>query len=216
MQVLFFVADDENGRTASDVAAHLGITVPTSHHILNTLVDEGVVTKDRSRRYRLGPKVGVLSDAFLRDTSPPPYLMEPLRRLATATEETAYICAWRNTWRDTGAEVMASIEGAHSVRVAGLKPGFQANPHARAAGKALLAHLDESALDGYLATHKLEKLTSNTITDEKILRAELAKIRTRGYALDFEEFAEDLCCVAAPVVHDGNSGRCLLALGPGL
>ena len=41
--------------------------------------------------------------------------------------------------------------------------------------------------------------TPQTITTAKALEAELARVRKAGYALDREEFAQGLLCLAAPV-----------------
>ena len=48
----------------------------------------------------------------------------------------------------------------------------------------------------------LTRYTPNTITDVERLHQELAAVRKRGYALDMEEFEEDLRCVGAPIWDD--------------
>ena len=45
----------------------------------------------------------------------------------------------------------------------------------------------------------LTRCTQNTITEVERLHQELAAVRERGYALDMEEFEDDLCCVGAPI-----------------
>jgi DNA-binding IclR family transcriptional regulator len=46
------------------------------------------------------------------------------------------------------------------------------------------------------------KRTANTITNPEDLRKELAAVRARGYAIDQEEDAEGIVCVAASI-RDG-------------
>jgi DNA-binding IclR family transcriptional regulator len=55
-------------------------------------------------------------------------------------------------------------------------------------------------------------VTPNTITDPKALKRELDEIREQGFALDREEFALGLSCVAVPV--DGSSPFALTVAGP--
>lgn len=69
-----------------------------------------------------------------------------------------------------------------------------------AGGKALLASLDPSVIDGWLDSGvKLPALTPNTIIDRKRLHDELAKIRSQGYAIENEELSPRRACVGAPI-----------------
>jgi DNA-binding IclR family transcriptional regulator len=72
------VATAPGGCTATAAAAAVDIPVPTAYHLLNTLVDAGLLAKDESRRYRLGARVGLLAEAFLAQVSAPAYLVERL------------------------------------------------------------------------------------------------------------------------------------------
>jgi DNA-binding IclR family transcriptional regulator len=198
VEILVFVAAGAKGRSSADIAAELGIPVPTAYHLLNTLVDEGALYK-YERRFYLGPTVGLLADAFFQQDTQPPYAMEPLRELSRSTGETVYLA----TWRHDESRIVAMIEGANAVRVAGLGSGQWGAAHARASGKLLLALLADGALDTYLATHALRPFTARTITDEAAFRAELARIRQDGYAIDSEEFADGVSCVAAPIRKSG-------------
>jgi DNA-binding IclR family transcriptional regulator len=73
--------------------------------------------------------------------------------------------------------------------------------HARASGKLLLAFATPAEREAYLRSHTLEPLTPRTVVDPKKLSAELDLASRRGYALDMEEFREDVRCVAAPVLQ---------------
>ena len=63
----------------------------------------------------------------------------------------------------------------------------------------MMAYYPENLIKQYSA-YPLAKMTEKTITDWEILKAELATIRTRGYALDSEEEAEGKTCIAVPVL----------------
>ncbi|MGE5147346.1 MAG: IclR family transcriptional regulator C-terminal domain-containing protein, partial [Candidatus Eiseniibacteriota bacterium] len=58
---------------------------------------------------------------------------------------------------------------------------------------------DPTTRERYLASHPLNRRTRYTITDIDTLRAELAAIAERGYAMDQEEYAEGVCCMAVPI-----------------
>jgi DNA-binding IclR family transcriptional regulator len=194
-QLLLRIADS-NGMTAADAAREAGIPLTTAYHLLNTLLAEGILTRDSARRYGLGPKIATLSLAYARG-GPSEQLLNAVRHLAKTTGETAYLSAWRN-----GQVVaLAIIEGSNTVRVGQIHAELRGCEHARASGKLMLAHLDDSALDSYLDTRELEALTPNTITDKDKLRAHLEDIRRDGYSFDEAEFTEGVGCVAAPVLE---------------
>jgi IclR family transcriptional regulator, acetate operon repressor len=96
------------------------------------------------------------------------------------------------------------------VRVAEVASGPYEHGHARANGKVLLAYAWPEVREAYLRSHPLDRLTENTIGDREELERELKRIRKRGYAIDQEEYAAGLCCVAAPLLQDG---RIIAALG---
>jgi IclR family transcriptional regulator, acetate operon repressor len=196
--LLLLVAQQSEGLRGKEAAAALEVPVPTAHHLLATLVDEGLLARDGQRRFVLGPRVGVLADAFLRNAIPD-WLAAPLQRLAEEAAETAYLTAWR----DGAIHALASVEGASAVRVGAVPRGPYRHPHARATGKLLLSFARPDQRDRILERDPLEALTPNTIIDRVALDAELEKIRRRGWAEDREEYAEGVSCVAAPVLLDG-------------
>jgi len=136
---------------------------------------------------------------WLRDSRAPEYYRRPLRGLAVATGETAYLAAWRNET----ITVLETIEGAQAVRVAGLSVGYGDDVHARASGKLLLAFAPPADRDRLLSQARLRPLTSKTITDRGRLDEELEHIRRERIAFDLGEFADGVFCVSAPITEDG-------------
>ena len=188
----------ENGAMrASQIAGRLDAPLPTVFHLLSTLTNVGLLDKLEDRRYQLGPKVGLLAEAFAAQVSAPEYLLERLREMADRTGETAYLSGWRRG----DATVLSIVEGHRAVRVSGLHLGFAGSTHARASGKVLLAFGGPSALDDYLARHSLDGSPARTATDADTLRRVIEQTRADGYAVDEEEFAEGVSCVAAPVLN---------------
>lgn len=199
-RILSVLADEPEGRTAKEVAEALDLPLPTAYHLLGTLVGEGLVSKDSRRRYRLGPALGKIGDAFARQFSPAEYLVGPLHRLAAETGETAYV----GSWRHGRIVVLASVEGDRALRVSGAHVGYVESAHARASGKLLLALASEDERRSYLQLHPLVAETPRTIVSPGELDLEFERIRLRGYAVDEEEFREGVACVAAPVIESGH------------
>jgi DNA-binding IclR family transcriptional regulator len=200
-RILVHLSQQPDGSTAKEVAVALALPLPTAYHLLGTLVAEGLVAKDSRRRYGLGPALGAISDSFLRQFSPPEYLVAPLHRLAHQTGETAYVVGWRHD----RIVVLASVEGQNAVRVSGLHLGYIENAHARASGKLLLAYADDEMRSGYLALNPLVSVTPHTIVKADEFELELERTRLRGYAVDEEEFREGVACLAAPVLEGSRA-----------
>jgi DNA-binding IclR family transcriptional regulator len=69
-----------------------------------------------------------------------------------------------------------------------------------ASGKVLLAYLDEQSLVDFFRGGPLEALTPKTITDPQLLRKELKRIKSEGYALSTgERVLDGLCAISSPV-----------------
>ena len=192
---LLWIADNE-GVTATELARHFEVPTPTAHHVLSTLVWEGLLAKDGSRRYYMGPKIGVLAASFTREQAVPSVWQRALAGLAASSGETAYLTAWRGD----ELRILAGVEGSRAVRVPDIHIGLYSDAHARASGKLLLALAPPSQRDAYLARLPLRKLTRKTITTRKRLDAELEHIRTVQYATDDEEFADGLACLSVPIL----------------
>ena len=198
-RILVHLAEQQESRTAKQIAAAVGLPLPTAYHLLGTLVGEGLLTKDSGRQYQLGPALAAITDAYMRQFTPPDYLVGPLRQLAETSGETAYVGCWRHN----RLAVLASVEGRNAVRVSGVHIGFVASAHARASGKVLLAFAPDSLQEAYLLENPLEAVTPRTIVEPGELRLELERTRLRGFAVDEEEFREGVACVAAPLLESG-------------
>jgi IclR family pca regulon transcriptional regulator len=66
-------------------------------------------------------------------------------------------------------------------------------------GRVLLAALPDDELEERLARIDVRRLTSHTVSDEKALRAEIARVRAQGYAVVDQELEPGLRSVAAPI-----------------
>ncbi|WP_414166988.1 IclR family transcriptional regulator [Streptoverticillium reticulum] len=128
----------------------------------------------------------------LRDVALP--VLEELRR---RTDETVHL-----TVPEGGKVVLIErLETSQPVRIV-LPLGQQLPLHASSNGKAVLAASPPETIERYLA-EGLPRYTDTTITDPERLRAELAVIRARGYAVNGGEWRSDVSAVAAAVVAAG-------------
>jgi DNA-binding IclR family transcriptional regulator len=195
LRILDTLTQHPEGLGVGDIAKQLELNVSTTHHLVNTLVDANYVTQLDTGQYRLGHAVARLYGSYQLTQQPEARLKTRLNQLVTAIQETGYLAGWQ-----AGDVVIQAIaEGSQQLRVGGLQVGFHGHTHARAAGKALLAYLAPQQLDAYLAAHPMDRLTAHTLTSAAALKAQLQQVVKQGYALDEEEFADGIGCVAAPI-----------------
>jgi len=192
--IVLAVARSDNGLSTREISETVGISRQATYHLLHTLVGTGVLTRDDRNRYLLGLRAGTIAEGFARQLAPSEHLAPIVRLLAQETGETAYAAGW---WSGEIA-TLSLARGTNAVQAAEVPQGYVGNAHARAAGKLLLAFAKPSLRDDYLAARPLTRLTPKTITRRRDLDRQLEEIRTRRYAVDDEEFAEGLACIAVP------------------
>ena len=79
----------------------------------------------------------------------------------------------------------------------------------------MLAELAEAELNDIIRRCGLRAVTRNTLTTPAELKAELGKIRARGYAIDDEENEEGVRCVGAAVRdYSGQPAAAISVSGP--
>lgn len=195
MSIVFAVAESGAGLNVSEIRARTGLPLQATYHLLHTLQSLGLVRRARENRFVLGLRVGDLIDGFNRQFSCPEELRALVKKIAEKSGETSYASGWLD-----GDLITLAVEtGTNPIQAwGGASRRRGGDVHARASGKLLLAVASEEERERFLQTRKLVPLTANTITDTGSFRREIRKIQSDGYAVDHEEYAEGLCCVAVP------------------
>lgn len=207
LEVLELVVTNPGKFTAKGLAQHLGTSLSTVYHVINTLEDVGFVQPSRrGGGLEPGPAMARLHRSMGESPSAAERTKILLREVADQTETRSYLAVW-----DGGDLEIADVEGRPGGReLPTLKKGFRGAAHALALGKVLLAHLDPSQWPRYVREPVLESFTDHTIRDPAELARSLAAVRREGLATDREEFAAGLCGIALPMYTDDH---CVAAIG---
>lgn len=196
LDVLEAVAQN-TGMTLTGVSDALDQSPATIYRVLSTLEARDMVEVDpQDQSWHIGPMAFRLGSAFLRRSGVVERSRAVMRSLMEDTGETS------NLGIEKGGDVMfvSQVETHESIR-AFFPPGTVSPMHASGIGKALLSQFSEPALDRFLDHGALERFTERTICDPYTLKADLALIRSRGFAFDDEEKATGMRCVAAPILN---------------
>jgi IclR family acetate operon transcriptional repressor len=181
------------GLSVTEIAERLGVAKSTALALARTLTEAGLLRGiDPGPRYVLGLKLLRLGDLVGQQISSAKLGLPTLRELSSVTGMTARLAS-----NEGGYPVfLERIDGEGSVRFHA-PLGQREQPHATAAGKAILAHLEEDEVRRILGDSGMPRYTAKTLTDIESLLIELERIRNVGYALDDEEEAEGVFCVGA-------------------
>lgn len=207
LEVLCCFSSERPEWGCTEIAEHLGLYKSTVHRFLATFEQAGLVERTATKRYRLGIRALELGNTFRAHQKLLEAAERPLRNLAEATD-----CITRLVQMD-GREclVMLRVAGAHPV-VFTPYPMFRMGAHHTAAGKVLLASLDETGVNRYIGVRRtLKPLTPKTIVDPDELRCHLGRVAAQGYAVDDEESTRGQRCLAVPV-HDRQTGATIAAI----
>ncbi|WNV75075.1 IclR family transcriptional regulator [Geodermatophilus sp. DSM 44513] len=181
---------------ATELAHRIGTSKATAFRLARTLQSSGYVIQLPDARYRLGPRCLTLAASAFKDIDLRGELRWAQEELNERTGETTLLAV------ATGREAVCidAIPSRHSVMsvatVGAIWPLHTSSP-----GLAMLAE-DEDLLERYLS-EPLSRHTESTITEPAALRALLADVRARGYAVNRAYWRDDVCAVGA-VVHDAT------------
>ncbi|MGY6633343.1 MAG: HTH-type transcriptional regulator BhcR [Alkalilacustris sp.] len=185
------------GLTLTDLSKAAGEAPATVYRALVTLEQHGVVELDPAgQHWHVGAGAFRIGSAFLRRTKVAERARAPMQDLMRTTGETA------NLGIETDDQVLflTQIETHEAIR-AFFPPGMKSPMHVSGIGKALLAYFPPDRVARIVARKGLAGFTARSLTEPDRLMADLAATRARGHAIDDEERAEGMRCVAAPVFN---------------
>jgi DNA-binding IclR family transcriptional regulator len=200
LSLLDHVGRAEHPCTIGELAVMTGMSRPTTHRLVQTLVGAGFLQQNR-RDGRLSIGLAVLPlAASLLDT----------HRLRTEALPHMHSLAQRlNARVNMGIlyqQRVLILAGADKPTLPLMQSRFGRTVpvHCCALGKAILAHLPAPEAQAMLAEQSLAARTPNTITAVPALLADLEKTRQRGWSTEFRENTPTSCCVGVPILHGGE------------
>ena len=203
-----FGSGSEHALAMIEVADRLGYTRAAAMRILATLEDMGYVRLD-GRIYTLTPKVLSLGYAYLVSLGFRAIAKPILDDLMRQTQETCSI----GVLDDKDVVYVARSEARRLIRI-DLAVGSRLPAHVNSMGRVMLAALPDRALDAFLRSVKLEKITARSIVDKAELKSRIVAIREAGYCYIDGEVEDRIAGLAAPIRD--RDGRVIAALNMSL
>ena len=203
--ILRAVAGARGGIALNILARQVRLAPSTTHRLLMTLRQEGLVQDDGNGLWFVGADAFAIGSAFVRDRNIVDVASPVMQRLMQEAKETVNLAVPI----DGEALYLSQVECEQIMR-AFARPGSRVPMHSSAVGKALLAHMPGPAVNAIVERRGLPRLTERTITDRAALENDLRMVRSQGFAIDDGEHAIGLRCVAAAIF--GANGAPVAAL----
>ncbi|WP_207281507.1 IclR family transcriptional regulator [Pseudomonas sp. FW300-N2F2] len=196
----------EGGERVTQLAQRIGLSQPTTHRLLRSLMDEGMVEQDaRSKRYRLSLEFFALAaragnTGNLRDLVRPAML-----RLSASLGDSLFLLA-RSGF---DAICLDRSEGPFPIRTFTGDIGGRVALGVGQGSLAILAFLPEEERDTVIQ-YNLPRLKDFHLYDEVFLRSEVQNVRALGYAGRNTGVLQGMAGVAVPILD--RDGRAVAAL----
>lgn len=202
IEVLHVIGASPQG--VPEVAATLKINRHAAYRLLHTLETHGMVQRDQQGRYCLGLRMWELGIAANPHVAVIAAARPQAQQLLEKFGETVHLAIY-----DAGDVVyIDKLDGAHTLRTY-TRLGGRAPALRVATGKALAAFLPSDEYEQLFARQVEAGLNADEVGR---LRAESARIREEGFAINRGELVAEIGGVAAPILHPSGSPA-LAAIG---
>ena len=200
LQILSLFSNRRPVLGVSEISRSMGLPKGTVHGLVKTLINQGFLKQNTSKKYTLGLKIYELGMILAETLEINQKAAVPVQQLAQRSQLICRVAIW------DGESAVVTLT-AHPRRHAALPHhiGPRAYAYCTGFGKAALAFIEESQIKAYLERIKLVPITTGTITSKKSLGVDLAETRKRGYSIDREESMPGIGCLGAPIFERNGS-----------
>jgi len=197
-EILVCLSDDVH--KVSDIARRTGFSKSTVHRVLKLMEQSQLAVQDTlNRRYYLGPLITRLaSNAITTHKRLITCADAEMKRLADITEETVVLDMMVGFKYQTLYEIASplNLKVTREIKMSG---AALASLYAGASVKVLMAQLDDKRLQMLMSVINIIAATERTVTDKKILMAQVAEVKKTGFSVSHSERIPDTICVSVPV-----------------
>lgn len=207
LRVLETVARRGTGVNDTELARETGIGTERLTTLLRMLRREAYVEQIADGAYVAGAAFTRLGSAEGHEQATREKLQHTLDRLRDSVGAAVYLSRYVD-----GEVTVTQYADSPAAPKVHEWVDFRRSAHATAVGKSLLTQLDHDGRRDHLARHRPARLTSRTITSDRLLLSRLASQPPTVPVLDLQEYAVGTVCAAVPVTAGSAVGCLALSL----
>ena len=178
-----------------EIAERAQLPKSTVHRILRRLVERGYARAEGDGVYALGPRVLTMAGDLLHRLDATASAAPVLRELHADVGHTVHFAMLT----DDEAIYLDKLVDPHLPYQFASRVGGRIPLHCTAIGKSMLAGMPPEQAAELLARRELVRRTPHTLVSPEAIRAELERVRERGFAIDDEENERNIRCVGSAV-----------------
>lgn len=205
LEIIEAICLNPDSATASSLSTRLDIPAPTIYRWLDALCEERFIAAHASGHYIPGERFRNLILNSLQHEPNVTVRRSLLRNLSENLRETVSLAVPHGT-----KLVYFDRLESHWPFQVNLRVGDELPLHCCASGKLYLSTLSVDQAMGVFERIASKASARNTITDARTFEAELRDIRKQGFAIDNQEWFDDMVGAAVPILNDsGSLAACL-------
>jgi len=195
------------GLSIADISRATELSRAAVRRLLITLELLGYI-ESNGRKYRLRHRVLHLGTSYLSSNSLATVSLPAVQKITDELGESSSVCVL------DGDEVLC-IAGAvrRGLMALDVSTGSRLPVHCTAAGRVLLAALNEDQLPAHLERIELKALTAKTIVSREVLTRDIRRVGEQGFSIIDEELETGIRAIAVPIVS--KEGHIAGSLGVG-
>jgi DNA-binding IclR family transcriptional regulator len=201
---LLFLLSERGQVRVTEAADYLGVARSTAHRLLSVLSYREFAVQDAHKAYRPGPAFERIVRTGRSTQDLRAMLHTHLEWLQHELGETCHLMVLEGN----GVRFIDCVEARHLLRI-GSQTGVLLPAHSTSGGKALLAELSNDQLAA-LYPRDMTDSRSGRVIRRTALQRQLATVRRRGYATNFEESERGVVAVGT-CIRD-SSARAVASL----
>ncbi len=211
LSLLELLGEDDEGYRLSDLAERSGLSPSTVHRLLTTMEQKRFVQFDPyTHLWHVGRQSFSVGAAFVRRRNFVAETIPFLRRIRDLTRETVNLAVAE----EGEVVILTQVESREIVRAI-TRAGGRAPMTSSGVGKAILATYSPEDVSAIVQRYGLPRVTPKSIIRAGELHDALNRVRSQGYAVDDEENAIGLRCVAAVIFNEHSEALAAISVsGP--
>lgn len=194
MAILDAFKPNDMSLSAAEIVRRTGMAKATTHRLMKSMIDHGLIQRIDGRRFSLGLRLYELGHLASRERLLRDLALPILGDLFEATGKNVNLAILDQTSVIYLLKLSTRGGPQPPSRIGGRLPAY-----CTAVGKAMLAFLPDSYTDAVVSA-PMPRLTPMTITEPAHFRSTLNAVRESGLAFDRQELSRGVTCIAAPIL----------------